>query len=125
MINMDCIFCKIINGSIPSYTVYEDDLVKVFLDIHPHANGHMLVIPKKHYTDILDIDKDILVYTYKKIAPKMYKLLEDKLNIDGLIIGQNNGIAQDVKHYHVHLIPKYKNEQKMMDVKEVYESLTK
>jgi histidine triad (HIT) family protein len=122
---MNCIFCKIINGSIPSYTVYEDDLVKVFLDIHPHANGHMLVIPKNHYTDIFDIDKDILDYIYKEIAPKMYKLLEDRLNIDGLIIGQNNGIAQDVKHYHVHLIPKYKNENQILDVKEIYNSLIK
>jgi histidine triad (HIT) family protein len=120
---MDCVFCKIIDGDIPSYTVYEDDMVKVFLDIHPHANGHMLIIPKKHYTDILDIDKETLTYIYKTVAPKMYKLLQDKLHADGLIIGQNNGIVEEVKHYHVHLIPKYKNESTLVDVKEIYEKL--
>jgi histidine triad (HIT) family protein len=122
---MDCVFCKIIKGDIPSYTIYEDDIVKVFLDIHPHANGHMLIIPKKHYIDIMDIDKDVLLYIYKDVAPKMYKLLNDKLNIDGLCIGQNNGIAEEIKHYHVHLMPRYKNEKSIMDVKEVYELLTK
>jgi histidine triad (HIT) family protein len=120
---MDCVFCKIYQGEIPSYTIYEDDIVKVFLDIHPHANGHMLIIPKKHYVDIIDVDKDLLVYIYKEIAPKMYKLLQSKLKVDGLIIGQNNGSAEDVKHYHVHLIPKYKHDYKIVDVKEIYEKL--
>jgi len=49
---MDCIFCKIINGEIPSYTLYEDDVVKVFLDVNPDVNGHALVVPKKHYQDL-------------------------------------------------------------------------
>lgn len=120
---MDCIFCKIINGGIPAYTIYEDDIVKVFLDIHPHANGHMLIIPKKHQVDIFDVDVDTLNYIYKEIAPKMYKLLQKKLKADGLIIGQNNGTVEEVKHYHVHLIPKYKHEGKLSDVKEVYDKL--
>ena len=120
---MDCIFCKIIKGDIPSYTIYEDDIVKVLLDIHPHANGHMLIIPKEHYVDINDIDGDILKYIYKKIAPKMYKLLQDKLKINGLNISQNNGTAQDIKHYHVHLIPRYKNDSKAIEVKEVFDKL--
>jgi histidine triad (HIT) family protein len=121
---MDCIFCKIVKGEIPSYTIYEDDIVKVFLDIHPRTNGHMLVIPKKHYVDIIDIDSDILNYIYKKITPKMYELLQEKLAADGLIIGQNNGIAEDVKHYHVHLMPQYRNNNKISDIKEIYEKLT-
>jgi len=120
---MDCIFCKIVNGSIPSYTIYEDDIVRVFLDIHPHVNGHMLIIPKKHYVDILDIDGEVLNYIYKVIAPKMYKLLQTRLNADGLSIGQNNGTAEDVKHYHVHLIPRYKRDFKLADVKDIYEKL--
>ncbi|MDD4298949.1 MAG: HIT domain-containing protein [Bacilli bacterium] len=120
---MDCIFCKIIKGDIPSYTIYEDEIVKVFLDIHPHANGHMLIIPQKHYIDIGDIDEDILKYIYKEITPKLYKLLQQKMKVDGLSICQNNGTAQDVKHYHVHLIPKYKKTNKVMDVKEVFEKL--
>ena len=55
---MECIFCKIINEEIPSYTIYEDDKVKAFLDIEPDVNGHTLIIPKKHYQDIEDIDID-------------------------------------------------------------------
>ena len=48
---MDCLFCKIIEGSIPSRTLYEDDIVKVIMDVNPNANGHVLVLPKKHITD--------------------------------------------------------------------------
>ena len=55
---MDCLFCKIINGDIPSKTIYEDSLVKVFLDINPNTNGDMLIVPKKHYENIFDIDKN-------------------------------------------------------------------
>lgn len=120
---MDCLFCKIAKGDIPAYTVYEDDKVKVFLDIHPHANGHMLIIPKEHYVDITDVNDSILTYIYKVIAPKMYKLLKDKLHIDGLMINQNNGSVQDIKHYHVHLIPKYKHDGKLLDVKEIFGKL--
>jgi histidine triad (HIT) family protein len=122
---MDCIFCKIINNEIPSYTVYEDDIVKVFLDIHPNVNGHMLIIPKKHYTDIFDIDADTLKYIYKEIVPKMIKLLETKLNAEGFHISQNNGTAQDVKHYHVHIMPKFKHDTKIDDFKLIYEKLMK
>ena len=55
---MNCIFCKIINGDIPSYTIYEDDYFKAFLDINPTCNGHTLIIPKKHITDINDMDNE-------------------------------------------------------------------
>ena len=106
---MECLFCKINKGEIPSYTIYEDEVVKVFLDINPEHNGHTLIIPKKHYKDIADIDMDTLSHIMK-IAKKMYQLLNDKLNPDGIILTQNNGIAQDIKHYHLHLIPVYKNE---------------
>ncbi len=120
---MDCLFCKIIRGDIPSSTIYEDDIVKVILDIYPHANGHMLIVPKKHYLDINDIDNDVLVHIYKVVAPKMYKLIEEKLGALGFNLDQNNGIAQDIKHYHVHLVPRYKGKYELLDVKEIYEKL--
>jgi histidine triad (HIT) family protein len=120
---MDCLFCNIANGNIPSYTIYEDDLVRVFLDIHPHVNGHMLIIPKKHYTDIFDIDKELLNYIYKTIAPKMYRLVQEKLGADGISIAQNNGSAQDIKHYHVHLFPRYKHDTLLIDIKDTYNKL--
>ena len=120
---MDCIFCKIINGSIPSYTIYEDDCLKIFLDIHPDSPGHMLIIPKKHFKDLEDIDINTL-NSIMETSKKMKRLLEEKLNIDGLSLIQNNGIAQEVKHYHLHLIPSYKNEKKL-SVEDIYNTLTK
>ena len=106
---MDCLFCKIINGEIPSYTIYEDDIVKVFLDISPVTNGHCLVIPKKHYENIMDIDLETLNYI-DKIIKKLYPILKEKLNCVGITRTQNNEYVQDVKHYHMHLIPRYKND---------------
>ena len=120
---MDCIFCKISKGNIPSYTIYEDDTVKVFLDINPKHNGHTLIIPKKHYKDIEDIDINVLSHIME-IAKKIYNLLNDKLKPNGIIITQNNGIAQDVKHYHLHLVPVYK-EEIPLTVEEIFTKLKK
>lgn len=120
---MNCVFCKIIEGEIPSYTIYEDDIVKCFLDINPVNTGHLLIIPKEHTLDITTIKDETLVHI-KKIALELKELVEKKLKCDGVQFVQNNGIAQEVKHYHLHLIPKYENEIKM-DPKEVFEILTK
>lgn len=118
---MDCIFCKIINGEIPSYTIYEDNIVKVFLDINPMSPGHMLIIPKKHFENLDDIDIDTLTHI-NKIAKEMHQLLKDKLNIDGMSIIQNNGEVQDVKHYHMHIKPYYKD-NKGLNPQQIFEIL--
>lgn len=110
----DCIFCKIIKKEIPSYTIYEDELIKVFLDVNPVSNGHMLVIPKKHYENILDIDTNIISHTTDVIKNKLYDLIKENLNCDGLTIAQNNEYGQEVKHYHIHLIPRYKDDNGSM-----------
>ena len=57
----DCLFCKIIKGEIPSYTVYENDKIKAFLDINPVTNGHCVIIPKKHIVDVEEIDSEISI----------------------------------------------------------------
>ena len=106
---MDCLFCKIIEGSIPSKTIYEDDMVKVFLDINPNTDGHMLIVPKKHVVTVDDIDTELTSHIVE-IKKKMYDLLKEKLNVEGLTIVQNNDLGQEVKHYHVHLIPRYKDD---------------
>lgn len=121
---MNCIFCKIINGEIPCYKLYEDDFVLCFLDINPESNGHTLIIPKNHYKDLNDIDEEVLNHIMK-ISKKIKKLLEDKLNIDGLTLVQNNGDIQEVKHYHLHLKPYYKNKQEKINIEEIYNILTK
>lgn len=112
---MDCIFCKIINKEIPSSIIYEDDTVLAFLDISPHSIGHTLIIPKKHYTDIFDIEDETLNYILK-ISKEIGNKLKEKLNADGITLMQNNGFGQDVKHFHLHVIPKYKKEPKINDV---------
>ena len=117
---MECIFCKIINGEIPSYTIYEDDTVKVFLDVNPDSNGHSLIVPKKHYKDLADIDQDTLNHIME-VAKIMKGKLENKFNIDGLTLVQNNGDVQEVKHFHMHVKPYYKDKQQLKDVKEIYE----
>ena len=107
----DCLFCKIIDGSIPSYTVYEDDKVKVFLDINPNNDGHLLVLPKEHKANLYEMDDDTLIYMLNIIREKLKPILSDKLNIDGLTISQNNDYGQEVKHFHIHVIPRYKNDK--------------
>ena len=130
---MDCIFCKIIKGDIPCMKVYEDDLVLAFLDVNPDSDGHTLIIPKKHYKDINDIPNDLLAHIYN-VSKDIMKILEDKLNCEGFSLLQNNGIVQEVKHYHLHIKPYYNNkksiemikyEKEIREPKEIYEILKK
>ena len=129
----DCLFCKIINNEIPSSTVYEDDLIKVFLDINPTTNGHMLIIPKKHHVNVMDIDEDVVSHALKEIREKLYPMLKKNLGCDGLTIVQNNEYGQEVKHYHIHLIPRYQddlvsdsyNKEMLIPVEEVFARLSK
>ncbi len=115
----NCIFCKIIKGEIPSMTIYEDDVVKVFLDINPTTNGDTLIVPKKHIENMLDLDDKTLSHIHK-ISKEIYNVLKEKLNIDGLTLVQNNFYGQEIKHYHVHLIPRYKNDDvKQLSNKEI------
>lgn len=106
---MDCIFCKIINGEIPSYTIYEDDIVKAFLDVNPTSNGHTLIIPKKHFENIYDIDPETLKHI-EIVSAKIGKILKEKLNCKGITRVQNNEYGQEVKHYHMHIIPRYEDD---------------
>ena len=122
VMKMNCIFCKIVNGEIPSYTIYEDELVKAFLDTNPDVNGHTLIVPKKHCQDLFDIDENTLMHIMN-VAKKIDKQLREKLNTNGLTLVQNNGLKQEVKHFHLHLKPQYKNEGKKLSPKEIYDIL--
>ena len=106
----DCLFCKIIDGSIPSKKIYEDDKILVFMDINPNTNADLLMIPKKHYVTINDVDNDTLIHMIDTIKNKIIPLLKDKLNIDGLTLIQNNGEGQEIKHFHIHLTSRYTND---------------
>lgn len=119
---MECIFCKIIKGEIPSYKIYEDEIIYAFLDINPYANGHTLIIPKKHTLDLSTIPVDTLNHIMNK-SKEIADLLVTKLNANGYTLIQNNGFVQEVKHFHLHIIPKYLN-NKDISVEEVYKKIT-
>lgn len=106
----DCLFCKIIEGSVPSRTVYEDELIKVIMNINPATNGHLLVIPKEHMENIMDTKEEVITHSIKIIKEKLYPQLKEKLNCEGLTLAQNNELGQEIKHYHIHLIPRYPND---------------
>lgn len=108
---MNCIFCKIINGEIPCYKVYEDEIVLAFLDISQASKGHTLVVPKKHYANMLECDEEVLAHLYK-VANRLGNLITNRLGALGMNILTNvNEVAgQTVKHFHVHLLPRYNEE---------------
>lgn len=115
------IFCKIINGEIPCKKLYEDDSVMVILDVNPKSNGHSLVISKKHFDDLYDIDKETLAHMWV-VAKDINKMIEKKLHSNGATFEINYGIAQDVKHIHLHVIPRYKYED-IVSIEEIYNVL--
>ena len=104
----DCLFCKILNGDIPSTTVYEDESFQAILDVSPAARGHVLILPKNHAADLFELpeeDASKIMILAKKIAGA----LKTAYHCDGINILQNNGEAagQTVFHFHMHLIPRY------------------
>lgn len=105
----DCIFCKIIDGEIPSYKIYEDEVVYAFLDITQVTPGHTLVVPKKHAKDIFEYDEELASQVFARI-PKIARALEKAYpDMQGLnIINNNREVAyQSIFHSHIHLIPRF------------------
>ena len=107
----NCIFCKIVKGEIHSYKIYENNKAIAFLDLNPLAKGHALVIPKKHYKNIFEVDTESLqgiALAIKEVA----NLQSKKLGLDGLNIFQaNKAIAgQTIFHLHFHLVPRYEGD---------------
>ena len=109
----NCIFCKIANGEIPSKTIYEDEMFRVILDLGPAAKGHALILPKDHYKDLYELPENTASHVML-LAKKMAAQMTDKLHCDGFNLVQNNGetAGQTVMHFHMHLIPRYKNDNR-------------
>jgi histidine triad (HIT) family protein len=104
----DTVFMKIIRKEVPADIVYEDDQTLAFLDINPNAPGHTLVIPKKPFQNIFDIDQETLgavMETVRKIAP----VVRDAVGASGVHINSNHGTeaGQEVPHLHMHIIPRH------------------
>ncbi|HFU4117540.1 TPA: HIT family protein [Streptococcus suis] len=104
----DCIFCKIVAGEIPASKVYENDHVLAFLDITQVTKGHTLVIPKKHFRNVLDMDAETAGQVFAAV-PAIARQLTEKLGASGLNIVNNNEEAagQTVFHTHIHLLPRF------------------
>jgi len=107
---MECIFCKILNGEVPSYKLYEDENVLVFLDITQGTKGHTLIIPKKHVKNVYELDEKTAANIFS-VVPKISNALKIAFNPIGLnILNNNDQPLQSVFHFHIHLIPRYKND---------------
>ena len=104
----NCVFCAIAEGEIPSFKIYEDDLVLAYLDINPFSKGHTLVIPKAHTTGLVDTPDETLAAVIARVK-KVAAHLKEALPCDGFNILQNNGEAagQTVMHVHFHIVPRY------------------
>ena len=104
-----CIFCKIANKEIPSYIIYEDDKFLAFLDLSQATIGHTLVVPKKHFANLLELDEETAKEALN-VTRKVALLLKEKLNVFDFNIVNNCGekAGQSVHHFHIHIIPIYK-----------------
>ena len=132
----DCIFCKLANGDIPTNVIYEDDTFTVIMDASPATKGHALILPKEHYANIYELDEEVAGKAFK-LAKKLATEMTEKLHCDGFNIIQNNGevAGQTVFHFHMHLIPRYENDNQVIgwnptspsaeDQKAVFDILTK
>lgn len=108
----NCVFCAIAANEIPSFKVYEDNLVLAYLDINPFSKGHTLVIPKEHSSGLLDTPDETLAALVARVK-KVASHLKTALPCDGFNILQNNGEAagQTVMHIHFHIVPRYGKEE--------------
>ena len=103
-----CVFCDIVEGKIPSKKIFENDKLIAILDISQTTKGHTLIIPKKHFNNLLETDKDILEEMIL-VAKDLGNTLVSKLNATGLnvLMNTNESAGQTVMHTHMHLIPRY------------------
>ncbi|MGM0876257.1 MAG: HIT family protein [Bacillota bacterium] len=104
----NCIFCKIINGEIPSAKVFENEHVFAFLDISQVTKGHTLVIPKVHKENIYELTPEIASKLFE-VVPQIANSIKKQFQPEGLNLLNNNGekAGQSVFHYHMHIIPRY------------------
>ncbi|MEK8216398.1 MULTISPECIES: HIT family protein [unclassified Paenibacillus] len=107
---MNCLGCRIVNLLEPHVNIiYEDELVICVLDIAPFNEGHILILPKKHFYDSDEMDRDTL-YAIMNASVYISKVLKEVYKPDGITICQNGGMFNDLTHYHMHVIPRFKDD---------------
>ena len=112
----ECIFCRIVAGEVPSFTLFEDDATFAFMDVNPANEGHALVVPKEHASNVYTVSDEAIArtaVTAKKVAAAVARVLEP----DGLNLVQCNGpgAAQSVMHFHIHVLPRIRNDRLAMN----------
>lgn len=112
----NCIFCKLAGGDIPTMSIYEDEDFNVIFDGNPATAGHALILPKSHAANVFELDDELVAKAYV-LAKKVAKALVEVFNADGINILQNNNEAagQTVFHFHIHLIPRYKDGENIVN----------
>ena len=127
----ECLFCKIIKKEIPSEIIFEDKDMLVFLDINPTTNGDTLLIPKQHFENIFEVPQELLSSIHL-VSKKLYAVYKEKLHCHGLTLSTNLEYGQEIKHFHIHFIPRYENDEVthlsnkslLKDIKEIKNTLT-
>ena len=107
----DCLFCRIVAGTIPSETIDSDERTVAFMDINPATPGHALVVPREHSADLLEIGEEDLTATILA-AQRLAKHMKEVLNADGINLINACGSAawQTVFHFHIHVVPRYEDD---------------
>lgn len=107
-----CVFCKIASGEFSSHKIYEDEKVLAILDLSQATKGHTLVMPKRHYENIFDLDEETSKHLFNVVRKISKHYKETDENIIGINLLNNNGSAagQTVMHYHMHILPRYEND---------------
>jgi len=107
MTSEDCIFCKIVRGEIPSSVVFEDDICMAFMDVFPISPGHCLLIPKKHYVNLMDVDPDVIAHMARRLT-ELTRGVKAASGAEGVLTVAANGVGagQEVPHLHFHSIPR-------------------
>lgn len=132
----NCIFCKIAEHAIPGKIIYEDDVCMAFLDLSQATDGHTLVIPKKHYQNVLDVDEKTLSHMMT-VVQKVALQIQAKMNAQGfnIITNMKEIAGQSVHHFHIHIIPRYQQNEgfqahftdrsEQVDLDAIYQQITK
>lgn len=112
-----CIGCKLANGEMSRYLITETENLSVILDLYPHADGHVLILPKNHYESLNDLPAEVATEVMS-LSQKLLPVLKKALDPKTVIVLQNNGAMNSLKHYHMHLVP----HTKLQDIHTLYDT---